>query len=96
MNQLTDSGKYAIKYSNLVISASEKRHVVTCKVCGATSLAKFSTEVAIHSNNLDRPHVFVFPEILVCLNCGKPEFAEVFVVPEDELRSLAKRDAARG
>lgn len=96
MNQLPDSGDYDIKYPNLVISASEKRHVATCKVCGSRSLAKFPTEVAIHLNNLDRPLVFVFPEILVCLNCGRPEFAEGFVVPEDELRSLAKRDATRG
>lgn len=69
---------------------------MTCEACGSRSLVKFPTEVAIHLNDLDKPLVFVFPEILVCLTCGKPEFAEGFVVPECELRSLAKRDAARG
>jgi len=42
----------------------------------------------------DKPLVFVFPEIFVCLNCGKSEFAEEFSVPENELRLLTNRDAA--
>jgi len=28
------------------------------------------------------------------MNCGKPEFAEEFVIPDSELRLLSKRDAA--
>jgi len=40
--------------------------------------------------NLDKPTVFVFPELIVCLDCGTAEF----VVPEAELRQLAKGDAA--
>jgi hypothetical protein len=40
--------------------------------------------------NLDKPVVWVFPEIVVCLDCGTSEFA----VPEEELRQLAKGDAA--
>jgi hypothetical protein len=42
----------------------------------------------------DKPLVFVFPEIFACLNCGKPEFAEEFRIPETELRLLTKGDAA--
>ena len=68
---------------------------MACRVCGAEAQRKFRTEVAIHLS-LDNPLVLVFPEIWICFNCGKPEFAEGFVVPEDELRLLSRRDAARG
>jgi hypothetical protein len=42
--------------------------------------------------NVDKPVVWVFPEIVVCLDCGTAEFA----VPETELRLLAKGAAATG
>jgi hypothetical protein len=38
--------------------------------------------------NIDKPVVWVFPEVVVCLDCGTAEFA----VPEAELRQLAKSD----
>jgi hypothetical protein len=40
--------------------------------------------------DIDKPVVWVFPEVVVCLDCGTAEFA----VPEEELRQLAKGDAA--
>jgi hypothetical protein len=40
--------------------------------------------------DIDKPVVWVFPEVVVCLDCGTAEFA----VPEAELRQLAKGDAA--
>jgi len=40
--------------------------------------------------NIDKPVVWVFPELIVCLNCGIGQF----VVPEAELRLLAEGDAA--
>jgi len=49
--------------------------------------------MAIHYpglKNIDKPVVCVFPELVVCLDCGTAEFA----VPEAELRVLAKDDAA--
>lgn len=39
---------------------------------------------------LDKPIVWVFPELLVCLDCGMAEF----VVPEAELRVLAEGKVA--
>jgi hypothetical protein len=36
-----------------------------------------------------RSPVLVYPELLVCLNCGKSEFT----VPKDELKLLAAIDA---
>jgi hypothetical protein len=49
--------------------------------------------MGIHFNgakNIDKPVVWVFPEIVVCLECGTAQFA----VPETELRELARGDAA--
>jgi hypothetical protein len=66
-----------------------------CKSCGSLNQNRFTAEIAIHSpglKNLAEPVVWVFPEIFVCLDCGKAEFT----VPEAELRLLAKGDAAGG
>jgi predicted nucleic-acid-binding Zn-ribbon protein len=60
-----------------------------CKSCGSENLGKFTGEIAIHFRglqNINEAHVWVFPELVVCLNCGFAEFA----VPETELRLLAK------
>ena len=67
---------------------------MACKLCGAEGQGQFPTEIAVHLRDVDRPLVFVFPDILVCLNCGKPEFAAEFTIPENELRFLTKRNAA--
>ena len=70
---------------------------MACKACGSELQEKFRSEIAIHLKQLSKPHVFVFPIILVCLNCGKAQIADDFVMPERELRSLTKRgDAATG
>ena len=64
-----------------------------CKSCGSVIQKKFSAEMAIHFpelKDIDKPVVWVFPEVVVCLDCGTSEFA----VPEAELRQLAKGDAA--
>jgi hypothetical protein len=64
-----------------------------CKSCGSVNQKKFSAEMAIRFpglKNIDKPVVWVFPELVVCLDCGSAEFA----VPEEELRQLAKGDAA--
>jgi hypothetical protein len=62
---------------------------LACKSCWSDKLRKFTAETAIHFpglKDLDKPIVWVFPELLVCLNCGNAEFA----VPETELCKLAK------
>ena len=61
---------------------------MACKSCGSVNQKKFSAEMGIHFP--DKPTVWVFPEVIVCLDCGTAEFA----VPEAELRQLAKGDAA--
>jgi hypothetical protein len=66
---------------------------MTCKSCGSVNQDKFMGEICIHFpglKNIDKPLVWVFPELAVCLDCGMTEF----VVPDPELRLLAKGDAA--
>jgi hypothetical protein len=58
-----------------------------CKRCSSANLETFATEVAIHRHppaDLDHGALFLYPEILVCLDCG---FAE-FVIPRDDLPAI--------
>ena len=66
---------------------------MTCKSCGSDTLGKFTGELALHFlglKDLQKPIVWVYPEVWVCLKCGHAEFA----VPESELRVLAKGQSA--
>jgi hypothetical protein len=64
-----------------------------CKSCGSLNQRKFTAEAGIHFpglKNIEKPVVWVFPELVVCLDCGMAEF----VVPEAKLFLLAIGDAA--
>ena len=64
-----------------------------CNSCRSVNQKKFSAEMGIHLpglKNIDEPVVWVFPELVVCLDCGNAEFA----VPEEELRQLVRGDAS--
>ena len=61
-----------------------------CNSCGSMYLA----EVDIHFPGLRNAGVcpvLVFPELLVCLDCGKTEF----MVPKAELDILTNRDTTK-
>ena len=65
----------------------------SCESCGSGNQREFSAEMAIHFpvlKGIDKPPVWVFPKIVVCLDCGTAKFA----APEAELRQLAKGNAA--
>jgi hypothetical protein len=58
-----------------------------CKSCQSERQCNFDGELAVHFRGLkglDKPIVWVFPTIVVCLDCGSTEFA----IPETELRVL--------
>lgn len=64
-----------------------------CKSCGSVNQRKLVAEIAIRLpglKNIDKPVVWVFPEVEICLGCGRAEF----LVPEAQLRQLSKTDAA--
>ena len=62
-----------------------------CPLCQSVNQRKFAAEMNIHfpgMKGLDIPSVWVFPTILVCMDCG----AAQFTIPEAERRELAERD----
>ena len=66
---------------------------IPCKSCGSVNQKKFSAEMGFHFprlKDIGKPVVWVFPEVVVCLDCGTADFA----VPEAELLLPAKGDAA--
>jgi len=60
-----------------------------CPSCGSSDVAKFTAEMIIHfagPKNLDKPGVWIFPQLAICLDCGSSRFT----VPESELALLAE------
>jgi hypothetical protein len=65
-----------------------------CKSCQSRNQRNLNAEIGIHSpgrKGLNKPLVLVFPQVLVCLDCGFTEFA----IPETELERLAERDETK-
>ena len=66
-----------------------------CKACHSKNRSTFSGEVAAHFPGLagvDKPIVWIFPRISVCLDCGLAEF----VILERELEVLRTETPGRG
>jgi hypothetical protein len=60
---------------------------MTCRSCRSVNQAEFPAELLIHFGglkNLDKPGVWVFPRLLVCLDCGFLQST----VPAPQLASL--------
>lgn len=68
---------------------------MACKSCKSENQRDFNGEIATHFpglNGVDKPIVWVFPKMLVCLHCGFTEF----VFPERELSVLVHGRAVPG
>lgn len=62
---------------------------MSCRSCQSENQHKFGSEINIHFSGLkalDKPTVWVFPKLLICLDCGFMESS----IPEAELRQLAQ------
>lgn len=65
---------------------------MSCLLCASNHQVEFPAEMIIHFDglrNLDKPGVWVFPKVLVCLDCG----SSLFRLPEKELALLASGDS---
>jgi hypothetical protein len=81
---------------NLVCDLLSKRQkkipFMVCSTCGSVTQRTFLSEVDIHFPRLrdvKKSPVLVYPELLVCLNCGRAEFT----LSKEELHLIAKSDA---
>jgi len=59
-----------------------------CQSCASPYKMEFLGEICLHFSggleSLDKPPVWVFPKVAVCLDCGLAQFA----VPEAELNLI--------
>jgi hypothetical protein len=66
---------------------------MSCKQCSSANLKEdFTGEIAIHFpglTGLGKPIVWVFPQLVICLDCGLAQFA----IPDAELRILREESA---
>jgi len=85
----------------LVVEESKKlkrnwstgKALIGCRSCESDNQTEFGAEMLIHFSglkNLDKPAVWVFPKLVVCLDCAFTEFT----IPEAELRLLGEGAAA--
>jgi hypothetical protein len=61
---------------------------MSCPRCASGNQTEFTAEMMLHFRrlkNLDKPGVWLFPKVLVCLECGHSRFT----APETELALLA-------
>jgi hypothetical protein len=65
---------------------------MSCKFCQSEHQNNLTAEVAIHFpglKGLNKPILWVFPKLLVCLDCGFTEFT----IPENELGRVTETDS---
>lgn len=68
---------------------------MSCKQCSSQHQRSFNGELAIHFpglDGLDKPIVWTFPKLLVCMDCGFTDFT----VPERELEVLVTGRPVQG
>lgn len=64
---------------------------MACDICHSPNQRAFPAEINIHFpgiRGLDKPSVFVFPRLLVCLDCGHT----AFMIDKSGLRALAEEN----
>jgi len=61
---------------------------MSCKLCMSNRQMEFLGEICLHFpgglESLDKPLVWVFPQVAVCLDCGTAQF----IIPDAELKLI--------
>jgi len=68
---------------------------MSCSRCLSLHQTELNTEINLHVRglpNLGEPGIFVFPRVLVCLDCGLSEF----VIQKRELAQILEKKLTRG
>jgi hypothetical protein len=68
---------------------------MSCTRCLSLHQTELNSEINLHFRglpNLGEPGIFVFPQILVCLDCGLSEF----VIEKGELAHIGEKSITRG
>ncbi len=68
---------------------------MSCQKCGSEQQSKFNAEINVHfpgHEGQDKVSILIFPEVLVCLNCGYAELT----ISNEELPSLARALRSKG
>lgn len=68
---------------------------MACKSCGSEKQTELGAEMNIRCpglKGLDKPIIWVFPNVLVCFSCG----SALFTIPEAELRQLENSLGVQG
>ena len=84
VHDITERKRMKEERAGAAVSSLADRY---CSSCGSTKVSKLSGEMALHFRglqNINKPVVFMFPEVVVCLDCG----ASNFPIPQPELQRL--------
>ena len=58
-----------------------------CRVCGSDDIKEMNSEIALHfPHQIEEPHIFIFPVVTICVNCGFASFS----VPKADLSLMKK------
>jgi hypothetical protein len=80
-----------LRYASAIprtLNGLARSEAMRCESCASETQLKFGAEMIIHfsgRDGLDKPIVWVFPKLLVCMACGRTEFK----IPQAELALLA-------
>src|SRR5215471_5612937 len=68
----------------------EKGPVISCPSCSSPMNREYTAEINIHfpgPSGFDKPTIWVFPRLSVCLGCGCAQFT----IPDGKLKQLQTR-----
>jgi hypothetical protein len=63
---------------------------MVCKVCSSGNQIQLKSEMCLHQpSGFNRPELFIFPKVSICLQCGFTEFR----LSDEDLLQVRKGDA---